>query len=381
MQLLSDGNTNGYTYDGDGNPTKYRGHTLTWQKGMLTSYAGIALSYDGYGRRSTKNGITFTYDSNNRLIKQSNGLEFFYDESGVLGFRYNNLNYTYLKDIQGNIIGIIDSAKTLIAKYEYDAWGNFTVYDGSGNVLGTSETLYQSTNAVWNINPFRYRGYYYDIETGLYYLLSRYYDPEVGRFISLDNSSYADPETINGLNLYLYCNNNPVMNVDPTGHSILGLLLWAIVGITVTASVNGVIAGFNAAEGESFDSAFAGGFVNGFISSLGLAVGLIFTPSIGFGIALTAGFLGGFVGNTITQKISYGSVNWKVAAAAGIISAGLNLSAFIGMSISGLYSTNSQIYLRILENLKLNEVSFILGFYLGTLNIFNPNELLPKRAG
>lgn len=302
-------------------------------------------------------------------------------ESGVMAFKYKEKLYTYLKDIQGNIIGIIDSAKTLIAKYEYDAWGNFTVYDGSGNVLGTSETLYQSTNAVWNINPFRYRGYYYDIETGLYYLLSRYYDPEVGRFISLDNSSYADPETINGLNLYLYCNNNPVMNVDPTGHSILGLLLWAIVGITVTASVNGVIAGFNAAEGESFDSAFAGGFVNGFISSLGLAVGLIFTPSIGFGIALTAGFLGGFVGNTITQKISYGSVNWKVAAAAGIISAGLNLSAFIGMSISGLYSTNSQIYLRILENLKLNEVSFILGFYLGTLNIFNPNELLPKRAG
>ena len=172
-------------------------------------------------------------------------------ESGVMAFKYKEKLYTYLKDIQGNIIGIIDSAKTLIAKYEYDAWGNFTVYDGNGNVLGTSETLYQSTNAVWNINPFRYRGYYYDIETGLYYLLSRYYDPEVGRFISIDNSGYADPETINGLNLYLYCNNNPVMNVDPTGHWVLGLILAGLLigGGAIIGGVSAAVKGENIAEG------------------------------------------------------------------------------------------------------------------------------------
>ena len=67
------------------------------------------------------------------------------------------------------------------------------------------------------MNPFRYRSYYYDTETELYYLQTRYYDPELGRFISQDSIEYADPETINGLNLYAYCGNNPVMNVDPTG--------------------------------------------------------------------------------------------------------------------------------------------------------------------
>lgn len=330
MQLLSDGNTNGFTYDGDGNPTKYRGHTLTWQKGMLTSYAGIALSYDGYGRRSTKNGITFTYDSNNRLIKQSNGLEFLYDESGVMAFKYKEKLYTYLKDIQGNIIGIIDSAKTLIAKYEYDAWGNFTVYDGSGNVLGTSETLYQSTNAVWNINPFRYRGYYYDIETGLYYLLSRYYDPEVGRFISLDNSGYADPDTINGLNLYLYCNNNPVMNVDPTGH--FWLAFWAIVGTLVLgAGISGVVNGIiDYATGGDYWGAFAGGFVSGLLSTIGLAVSIVPGGWMGAAIALFFGFGAGFAGSVVQQGIDKGwnNIDYVSAAKSGGITMGLSLITF-----------------------------------------------------
>ena len=70
-------------------------------------------------------------------------------------------------------------------------------------------------------NPFRYRGYFYDIETGLYYLKTRYYDPVTGRFLNMDSIDYADPESINGLNLYAYCGNNPVMNVDPTGTFIL----------------------------------------------------------------------------------------------------------------------------------------------------------------
>ena len=93
-----------------------------------------------------------------------------------------------------------------MVKYTYDAWGNhaITVLDAQCEELGS-------------LNPFRYRGYYYDDETCLYYLKTRYYDPEIGRFITADSVAYLAPDTINGLNLYAYCGNNPVMRVDPNG--------------------------------------------------------------------------------------------------------------------------------------------------------------------
>ena len=92
----------------------------------------------------------------------------------------------------------------------YDAWGNHAVLDANGADI-------TDPNNIGILNPFRYRSYFYDVETGLYYLKTRYYDPEVGRFITIDDVSYLDPETINGLNLYAYCGNNPVMNVDFAG--------------------------------------------------------------------------------------------------------------------------------------------------------------------
>ena len=157
MRILGDGKTNGYKYDADGNPTYYRGHNLTWSKGMLTSYAGIELGYDGYGRRISKRGVTYTYDSNNRLIKQSNGLEFFYDDSGVMGFKYGTKLYTYMKNIQGDVTGIFDNADNkVIARYEYDAWGNFVIYDSTGKQVATSDMTYPYTGTptkVWNLNP------------------------------------------------------------------------------------------------------------------------------------------------------------------------------------------------------------------------------------
>ena len=191
-------------YDAVGNPTTYRGISLTWTRGRkLISYGSNTFEYDAQGQRTKKNGITYTYDSQGRILKQSNGLEFFYDTTGVAGIRYNGVDYVYRKDAQGNIIAILDSYGNAVVEYSYDAWGN-------NNVGGTSVTL-------GKLNPFRYRGYYYDTETKLYYLQTRYYDPEMGRFINIDNIDYIDPETINGLNLYAYCNNNPVMNVDPDG--------------------------------------------------------------------------------------------------------------------------------------------------------------------
>ena len=97
-----------------------------------------------------------------------------------------------------------------MVEYRYDAWGNHVVLNSDGN-----EITYETNIGL--LNPFRYRSYYYDTETGLYYLKSRYYDSTVCRFINIDSTAYADPKTINGLNLYAYCKNNPVMNVDPNG--------------------------------------------------------------------------------------------------------------------------------------------------------------------
>lgn len=214
-KLISYNGTN-LAYDEVGNPLRYRNNGLTWTKGrQLSSYSTTRFEYDGQGRRTKKNSIVYTYDSRGRLIKSSDGLEFIYDVTGLTAVRYGGTVYTYAKDLQGNIVGLLDSQGHLVVEYFYDAWGNHIVRDDSGEVK------------IGEKNPFRYRGYYYDVETGFYYLQSRYYDPEVGRFITIDNIDYADPETINGLNLYAYCNNNPVMFVDHEGLLAISISLIA----------------------------------------------------------------------------------------------------------------------------------------------------------
>ena len=127
-----------------------------------------------------------------------------------------------------------------MVEYSYDAWGKCTI---KTNVSGIAA-----------INPFRYRGYYLDDETCLYYLNARYYDPEIGRFISADSISYLEPETINGLNIYSYCKNNPVVNVDPSGEFALTTFgVLAILGIVSVAIVlgGGAQLASNALAGET----------------------------------------------------------------------------------------------------------------------------------
>ena len=159
-----------------------------------------------------------------------NGLRFFYDSTGVAGIIYFGGVYHYRKDAQGNVIAIVNSSGGIEVEYAYDAWGNVQV---SGTNVGLN-----------NNNPFRYRGYFYDTETGLYYLKNRYYDPVTGRFISPDDLSYLDPDTVNGLNLYAYCGNNPVMKVDTDGNFAISLLLIGFaVGAAVGAGVSVVSQG------------------------------------------------------------------------------------------------------------------------------------------
>ena len=162
-------------------------------------------------------------------------MRFLYGQNGLVGFIIDGLTYTYRKNLFGDIIGIF-SGNTEMATYVYDAWGNCTIT--------------KNTNGLGTLNPFRYRGYYWDSNLGLYYLISRYYDPQTGRFINSDSLDYLDPETLGGLNLYAYCGNNPVMGVDPEGHALLSIII-SIILILAGGAIGGTVRGVQAkAEGK-----------------------------------------------------------------------------------------------------------------------------------
>ena len=158
-----------------------------------------------------------------------------YDHTGILGLCDSSYNFYYAKkDAQGNISALLDGNGEVVVKYKYDAWGKCKVL----NPNGTENT---SATFIGNVNPFRYRGYYFDTNTGLYYLKSRFYDPETGRFLNADTIDYLEPDTVNGLNLYAYCRNNPVMCSDESGHSAKGLFaqfftsLWSYISMAVVS--------------------------------------------------------------------------------------------------------------------------------------------------
>ena len=198
------------------------------------------MNYTAYGLRVSKtvgNSSTSHYIYNGTTLVQektvtSSGtkyITFLYNGEGLTGFVYDNTLYTYRKNLFGDIIAVYQG-RTKVAEYAYDAYGKCTI------ILNTA--------GIATTNPFRYRSYYFDSETGLFLVSSRYYDPETGRFISPDDISYLDPETIGGLNLYAYCLNNPVMYVDPTGHFpvlalILGITALAGLGLTIGGVATG----------------------------------------------------------------------------------------------------------------------------------------------
>ena len=227
--------------------------------------------------------------------------------------KYNGSTYIYRKDVQGNIISLLDSNGRIVVKYAYDAWGNYAAealdyYDGKVQFKNVDSDKafnadYEKYKQLANINPFRYRGYYYDTETELYFLKTRYYDPEVGRFISADSIEYLDPETINGLNLYAYCNNNPVMNIDPEGtwswkNFWKGMVVLAVGLVVATVAAVTVLSGGTAAP--VLIGAAIGGIVSGGIS---IGTQLAMTGTIDVGRLLVdvtvGGVLGAFGGSAI----------------------------------------------------------------------------------
>jgi len=280
-----------YDYDGDqlvsfngekskfdeiGNPTTYRDKTLTWAKTRLleTFDSGrVKFEYDQTSIRTRKqigeydrteffynegllhaerryektadlypgdeNWHEFVmsdedgYNYNHAFITKSDSkfIKYLYGVEGISGFVLDGAEFSYRKNIQGDITHILDTDGILVVSYQYDAWGNHVVINHTNDNIG-------------DINPFRYRGYYYDTETGLYYLKSRYYDPQTGRFINMDEIEMLGEtmEIQNGLNLYVYCGNNPVIYKDPDGRFFITALVVSAIVIVGAVAIGGIVA-------------------------------------------------------------------------------------------------------------------------------------------
>ena len=215
--LLTSYNGNTITYDTAGYPLTYHdGKQFSWSYGRLTGYTGngdsVSYSYDVNGIRTSKtyNGVSTSYLlSGSRILQETRGsdtLIYEYDDNGSLrSLVYNGDRYLYVSNGTNDITGILDSTGSLICRYDYDGYGNCTITNlGSDN--------------IGEINPFRYRGYHYDSDSGFYYLNARYYDPQTGRFISPDEVEYLGAGgSVLSYNLFTYCENGPVNKEDKDG--------------------------------------------------------------------------------------------------------------------------------------------------------------------
>ena len=245
------------TYDANGNMTSYGDTQYTWSYGKRL--ASVTDGENTYSYKYDENGIRVSKTVNGKIteINTINGLVlsqrsnsddsstiyFQYDAKSPLGFVYKDTQYFYITNQNGDIVGITDVDGNIIAEYSYDEWGK----------LLSIEADSEESKALAELNPLRYRGYYYDNETGYYYLQSRYYDPNLGRFISADSFDYINTKSHCGINAYAYCENNPIKYSDFTGYSatiVAGSVLAALIealaemlGIAVTGLIAGVTVG------------------------------------------------------------------------------------------------------------------------------------------
>ena len=247
----------------------------------------------------------------------------------MIGIKYDDTHYLYRRNLFGDITAIYDR-DTCVAKYAYDAYGVCKVM----NPDGTENT---DDDFIGNVNPIRYRGYYYDVGTGFYYLQTRYYDPQIGRFLNMDGLEYLDPETVGGLNLYAYCNCNPVMYVDPEG-TLFGFIFWGmLIGALVVGTIGAICEGTeaynNGARGWDVVEAAAEGFFEG--AKAGAAIGSTIATIIYAAPAIAA-----FLSTTFTfggmALITGGTTVMVTVTGAELVAIGAVAIAGIGLVLSKL---------------------------------------------
>ena len=359
VSITKNGTARTFTYDND-RITSYGGNQVTYdQYNRISSYGSLSFTWTGkqltnvttsgsiYSYEYNQNGLRIkkTNTSNNtymtylyegdKLIKQYDGTNkvfYLYDDNGVLyGLIWNGTKYFYRRNVIGEIIDIIDINGNVVVTYTYDPYGK---------LMSTSGSL-ASTLGI--INSMLYKGYVYDVETQLFYCNSRYYSPELCRFISPDSIEYLDPQSINGLNLYCYCMNNPIMYSDPSGHFVItATMIWAAIGIG--AAIGGGI-GFGAAyipdvienvEADGFQwsdlNTFEGNWQHYIGSTLGGAVagagiGLCSVLGGGLGVALSTGTVLSIGGTAIS-----GGTALAMGVGGAFLTGGLGYAVRTGIS-------------------------------------------------
>ncbi len=226
------------TYDASGNPLSYYNgtrYTFTWAEGRRLTSAAVngktyTYTYDSDGLRLSKTveGVTHNYFyASGKLLRETYGnitLDFLYSNTGypyalIYTAGETTATYYYITNLQGDVLSLIDTNGATVASYQYDPYGKLLSVSGS------------LADSIGQINPLRYRGYYFDSETQLYYLQSRYYDPATCRFISADSFVFADQDIL-GNNTFAYCCNNPISRIDETGHWFD--IFWDVVSLVVS---------------------------------------------------------------------------------------------------------------------------------------------------
>ena len=299
------GYTDTYTYNAAGNRTyqseyivqenKYRQKQYFWTRGkLLGQYLedGTITTYkydyaDRLVKRTTGNSTMEYYYDGDRLVAQTSSdgssIYYFYDDAGVCGAEYNNEYYEFVRNIFGDIVVVLKGGE-IAGRYEYDPFGVCTEY---------------TQNNFVKLNPFRYRGYFYDDVSGMYVLKTRYYDPVTAQFLSPDHPDYLDPETIGGIDLYAYCLNNPIIYIDSNG--------------SVPISVWSNIFGFATDLSSGFGRLMLNASIKAFESIAGVSMylfddlgGAVFNPAYLKGIAHANKLLyGGKVLSTIGKAGKY----------------------------------------------------------------------------
>ena len=214
------------TYDAIGNMLTGGGTTYTWTQGRRLSGVengkSIKYLYDNIGARVKKtvdNTVTeYQWAGDLLLSEKTDGRIIWYcydSQANLISVTIRGITYFYVRNVQGDIIALVDADGKVVVKYTYDSWGKVVAVTG------------ELADTVGVQNPFRYKGYYYDNETGMYYLKSRYYDAEIKRFICADGY-FSTGVGKHDCNMFLYCNNNPIMNVDVNGYSFISFVKKSI---------------------------------------------------------------------------------------------------------------------------------------------------------